>query len=73
MPDGYTPDLACLTLRERLIITLLADGKSLAEIAAVFGVQRDWIATQLRGARRKLGVTTDPQWQAVLQASRDEA
>lgn len=73
MPDGHIPDLACLSDHERLLVGLVADGKPLAEIASLFGIQRDSVARQLRNARRKLEATTDPQWQAVLQASRDEA
>ncbi|TQF04787.1 hypothetical protein E6W39_24365 [Kitasatospora acidiphila] len=73
MPGEYTPDLTRLTHRERSIIDLLADGKELVEIASLFGVQRERVAQQRRNARRKLGVTTEPQWQAVLRASQDEA
>ena len=71
MPDEYTPDISLLTQRERTIIWLLLDGKTLAEIAAILGITREWVARQLRNAQRKLGATTDPQWQAVLQAVDD--
>lgn len=73
MPDEYIPDLSRLTHRERTIVALLADGTTLPEIATLLGIQRETVARQLRNIRRKLGAVTAPQWQAVLQASRDEA
>jgi DNA-binding CsgD family transcriptional regulator len=73
MTDEYIPDLSLLTIRERSIVALLADGTTLEEVAGIFGVKRDRIVQQQRDARRKLGATTDEQWQAVFQASRSEA
>jgi DNA-binding NarL/FixJ family response regulator len=66
MTRAFDPGI--LSERERAVLTLVGAGLSNAEIARQLIVSGNTVKTYIRGAYRKIGVTTRPQ--AVLWATR---
>ena len=56
-----TPRPASLTQREIIVLKLVADQKTTAEIARILRLKESTIKRYLEGTRTKLGVTSDRQ------------
>jgi DNA-binding NarL/FixJ family response regulator len=57
-PPGNGRDTARLTERERQVLTLLADGLTLAEVASSLSISRNTVGTHVEHIYEKLGART---------------
>lgn len=62
--------IASITHSERVVLELLAQGYDIKACATELGISDHAVGERLRGARRKLGVTSSRQAARLLRASR---